>query len=138
MEPLLRPKWSSTFSFCTKFLSIELSTITPRPELEINTYHLLSPEELDQRLHEPEAVLQKASRLRIGIGVVKNESEGWRLTLEAAISGHPVALALCFHHGKGADKDFPRSVELYRQSAERGHPNGCCTRTELCAELCSD
>ncbi len=63
-------------------------------------------------------------RLRKGMNVVADEEQGWRLILEAAMAGHPVAMAACYSEGRGCPKNSKKSFALFFESAERGHPNG--------------
>ena len=91
--------------------------------LERVRYHQLASRELD-KLNDAEALYERGRRLRNGIGVAKNEEAGWQLAIEAAKLGHPVALAFCFHYGRGTAKNPNRAAELYRASAERGHAGG--------------
>jgi TPR repeat protein len=102
---------------------MSLDRIVPNASLERGHYHQLASRELDE-LDDAEALYERGRRLRLGIGVAKNEEAGWQLTIEAAKLGHPVALGSCFGFGRGTAKNPNRATELYRASAERGHAAG--------------
>ncbi len=91
--------------------------------LERGHYHQLTTSELD-KLDNAEALYERGRRLRNGISVKMDEEAGWKLFVEAAKLGHAVALALCFHNGRGTAKNLNRGFELFHASAERGHPGG--------------
>ncbi len=73
---------------------------------------------------DAEALFESGRRLRNGVGLAKDEEAGWKLIIEAAKLGHAVALGFCFFFGRGTAENLTRAVELYRTSAERGHPAG--------------
>ncbi len=102
---------------------MSLENIVADASLERGHYHQLATRELG-KLDNAEALFERGRRLRNGIGVATNEEAGWQLAIEAATLGHPVALAFCFHYGRGTDKNPNRAAELYRASAERGHAGG--------------
>jgi TPR repeat protein len=102
---------------------MSLERIVPDALLERGHYHQLALRELD-KLNDAEALFERGKRLRLGIGIIQNEEAGWKLIIEAAKLGHPLALALCFYVGQGTAKNLNRAVELYRASAEREHPAG--------------
>ncbi len=83
----------------------------------------MSSLELDS-LHDAEAIYERGRRSRFGIGKVPDDTTAWSLYIQAAQLGHPVALALCFDFGRGTTKNLQRAVQLYRESAARGHPAG--------------
>ncbi len=117
------PTWHAAGQFTEQNRIARLSEVEARPELEMKDYHLLSIEELEGSV-EPEALLQCGSRFRSGIAIKRNEELGWKLTIEAARMGHPVALALCLRNGKGTAKNYALAVKLLKGSAERSHPTG--------------
>jgi hypothetical protein len=78
---------------------MSLDRIAPDASLERGHYHQLATPELD-RLNHAEAHYERGRRFRSGISVTKNEEVGWKLTIEAAKLGHPVALAVCFRYGQ--------------------------------------
>jgi TPR repeat protein len=102
---------------------MSLASVVPGPTLEKNDYHRLSWAEL-AKLDDAEAIFQKGVRMLFGLGVEIDEDACWAFIIEAARRGHSVALAGCFHLGKGTEPDPVRAVELYQQSAARGHPMG--------------
>jgi TPR repeat protein len=102
---------------------MSLEDVVPRGELERPRYHLLSWKELEA-LDDPEALYERGRRFRNGICCVREPEKGWKLNIEAARFGHPVALASCFDQGQGVQKNEPRAFALYRESAARGHPAG--------------
>jgi TPR repeat protein len=99
---------------------------SPDASLEQCSLHLRPTAQLllfvEQRI--PEALLVYGGRLRNGIGVRMNTEEGWRLTVEAAHMGHPVAMALCYDLGEAVPRNVEAALALYQESAERGHPVG--------------
>jgi TPR repeat protein len=105
-------------------MDVSLEDCPVDPTQERLNYHRLSVDKLEQ-LDDTEALFERGSRLRNGVGVRKDEEAGWALTIQAARRGHPVARASCFHFGKGVAMDSVRAVELIRGSAERGHAAGC-------------
>jgi TPR repeat protein len=102
---------------------MSLREVTAKPEVERPGYHQLANQFIDSA-DDPEALFERGMRLRFGISVSVNEEAGWEIIIKAAHLGHPVALAFCFKYGKGTEKDFLLALELFRQSAERGHPAG--------------
>ncbi len=103
------------------------------PEVEKKNYHLLSWRELEQR-GDPEALYEMGYRRRFGVCVMTDEVEAWRLTIAAAQQGHPISIALCYAFGKGVPLSVERSVELYKQGAERCYAPGILPRA-LCVAL---
>ena len=97
--------------------------IIARAELERHGYHELSEEQLRLK-DDPQALLERGIRLWHAIGVRKDEVSGWELIVSSAKLGHPVALALCFLHGYGAEENVQRAVELLSDSSSRGHAVG--------------
>jgi hypothetical protein len=95
----------------------------PNASLERRGYHELSEEQLRLK-DDPEALLIRGIRLKDGTGVRMYADRGRGLITSSAKLAHPVALALCISHGYGARENQQRSVELYRDSASRGHAAG--------------
>jgi hypothetical protein len=91
--------------------------------LERGHYHTLASSEI-RKLDDAEALFERGRRLRIGIGVAMDAEAGWTLNIESAKLGHAVALAFCFKEGRGTSKDHNCAFQLFRASAERGHPDG--------------
>ncbi len=110
--------------------SLPLEEVIPIPSLEKPKYHLLPRHQLD-RLEDAEALYERGRRLRLGIGMKKDESEAWPLILTSAQMGHPVAQATCFDFGKGVKKNLPQAVQMYRECSDRGHPVGKCSTQTL-------
>jgi TPR repeat protein len=102
---------------------MSLERVIPNASLERTYYHQIATSELD-KLDDAEALFERGRRLRLGIALAKDEEAGWNLIIESAKLGHPVALGLCFHEGRGTKQNQNRAIELYRASAERGHPAG--------------
>jgi TPR repeat protein len=102
---------------------MSLEQIVPNVSLERGHYHQLSPRELYQ-LEDAEALFERGRRNFFGVFVAKDKDAGWKLNIEAAKLGHPVALAACFRKGQGTAKNPNRAIEIYRASAERGHASG--------------
>ena len=100
---------------------MSLENIIARAELERHGYHELSEEQLRLK-DDPQALLDRGIRIRLGIGVRKNGVSGWELILSSAKLGHPVALAFCFR--SAMEKNVQCAVELLRDSASRGHAVG--------------
>lgn len=98
-------------------------SVIPDASLEHPNYHKLSWSALEA-LHDAESLFERGRRLRNGIGVRKNEAEGWKLTGKAAHLGHPVALAFCFDFGQHTEKDPQRAAALNAEASKRGHPAG--------------
>jgi hypothetical protein len=101
---------------------MSLEEITPNASVERHGYHELSEEQLRLK-DDPEALFERGTRLRHGIGVRANDNTGWELIISSAKLGHPVALALCFKFGK-LSGDVEKAAELLRDSASRGHVAG--------------
>jgi TPR repeat protein len=102
---------------------ISLENVIPNPNLEQKRLHLLNDQQLEQ-LDSAEAKLERGRRLFNGQNVQMDKAAANNLIYEAALLGHPAALAYCFEEGVRVKKDVARGVELYIQSAERGHPTG--------------
>jgi TPR repeat protein len=102
---------------------MSLENIVPDGSVERGHYHLLTHEELN-KLDDAEALFVRGDRFQAGVGIAIDEEAGWRLIIESAKLGHPVALACCFQYAKGTLKNLQRAAELYRQAADRGHPAG--------------
>lgn len=102
---------------------MSLENIVANASLERKHYHQLATSELD-KLDDAEALYERGRRLLDGVGVLEDSEAGWDLIIESAKLGHPVALGLCFHEGRGTKQNQNRAIELYRASAERGHPAG--------------
>jgi TPR repeat protein len=71
-----------------------------------------------------EAMFEYGTRLRVGISVPKDEELGWKWIVAAAQRGHPVAQGYCYREGMLAEKNLERAVDLFRRSADLGHPSG--------------
>lgn len=75
-----------------------------------------------------EIKLQEGARLAFGIeGVAKDFPRGYRLILEAAQAGHPVAIycLACFAlQGEGIPEDHTQARILYQQSSDLGYGPG--------------
>lgn len=97
-----------------------LQDIVPKLELENNERQKFSFEKLET-LKDIESIFERGHRLANGFGVTKDVDRGWKLILEAAREGHPVALALCFTAGVETTRDDKRAVGLLKESAQRGH-----------------
>ncbi len=92
--------------------------------LERAWYHKLAWRDLEE-LGDAESIYERGRRIRNGHGVAKDEEGCWSLIIEAARLGHTVALGFCFRYGHGTSHiDLGRATELFRASAERGHPAG--------------
>jgi TPR repeat protein len=102
---------------------MSLEHIVPNASVERGHYHQLAARELD-KLDDAEARYERGWRLRKGIGVEKDEEEGWALIIESAKLGHPTALGICSLNGRGTTKNLKRAAELFRASADRGHATG--------------
>ncbi len=78
-----------------------------------------------EHIDDAESLLVRGTRLNAGLGLRKKGGNGWKLILEAASLGHPVALARCFEFGKNvSNADMRQAMTLYEASAKRGHPIG--------------
>jgi TPR repeat protein len=104
----------------------EIEMVVPEESLEHNEYHSFSNDQIELAFasYEPESFLVLGERMRLGTGLMKNDEQCWRYVILAARFGHPVALAQCFHFGKGVERNLTRAVDLFLESAKRGHPVG--------------
>ncbi len=78
----------------------------------------LSIDELRSTMR-PAYVYELGRRIRNGVGVEKNEQEGWRLIRSAAEQGHPVALGECYFDGVGFAKSTAKGFKCYESAAEK-------------------
>ena len=105
---------------------MSLEHIEADPLLEDKSIHLLSHEKLLHLVEQgnAEALYVYATRLRLGIGVMKDAESSVHYTAKAAKLGHPVALGFCFNQGIEVVQDRAKAIKLFRESAARGHPAG--------------
>jgi TPR repeat protein len=115
---------------------MSLEDVIPDSSLELRHYYAV-PWLLLEKLEDAESIFERGRRLRYGFGVDKDKEAGWAYVIRAAQLRHPVALGLCNDYGRGITKNHQRAVELYRDSAHRGHPAGeLSLRRALCDVAC--
>ncbi len=135
----LIPRSSRYFADLQKFgrvaaSKMSLESIVVDSGVERPDYHLYSQERLES-VRDAESFFVRGYRLRRGIGVGLDDVHGWEMIVQAALSGHPVALAFCLLEGKQIEKNSYQAVHLLTESAQRGHPIGDFTLTTLCSLL---
>ena len=81
---------------------------------------LLSP---FAELGDDEAQYRVATMMLYGLGVVKNESQGFTMMKAAAEQGHALAqhgLGFMYFEGENVEQDGEKAVEWFTRAAEQG------------------
>lgn len=98
---------------------MDFEGVTPLPELERPGYHKLSVGDLE-RIGDAESLFELGMRYLEAMGVRNDPHKGKDLIKNAALKGHPVALAWLMAPICRASENF------YAESVSRGHPRGAC------------
>jgi TPR repeat protein len=93
----------------------------PDMTLVKNGYHLLDQRDLEQR-GDAESLFVMSDRLVRGIIVPQDKAAGWKLAIQAARLGHPVAIARCRFNGMLTKNcTIDQAINLMRECFNLGH-----------------